>query len=152
MSFRILSAWIVLLCALNAGAARQIVAKSSAVTIAASGEPVSSILERLSGNAGIQLSASEEVGWERVTVIARNRLVEEVTAGIATLLHYTWSEPSGSLPPGAERLAAGLKVRQREAELYRLTLERGAADLFRLPEYLKIPEEKAAALLKRVWN
>src|SRR5437879_3506962 len=124
------------------------------VTVRAVGEPIEKLLKRLNVEGRPQLAAEKEVGWERVTIVARGKALREVLLGLATLLHYEWSREEKPEFPSGYRwlLAPSAAVKSREKELHRQTVERNAAPLFRLVEMLNIPEEKRAALEKRMWK
>jgi hypothetical protein len=102
----------------------------------------------LSEGKNVRLQASGGSEWERVTVFARGRPTREVMSGLGTLLNCGWREEQGSVP--THTLVRDLRAKQYETALWRETLERAAAALFRMPSYLSTSLEEYRSQLDAV--
>lgn len=114
------------------------------VDLSARSTPIHDLLAKLPPDPGLRLEEKQEVGWERVSVFAKQRPEGEVIHGLGKLLDYGWERRSDRSTGQHLILNDGLHVRQYETKLVNRWLERVGAPLFDLTRYLRIPREEAA--------
>jgi hypothetical protein len=117
------------------------------VALAERGQTLDRVLRRLGGKEGSFHRARPDVGWERITIFARDRSRQDMLADVAELLGYSWVREAGE-KTSTWVLQPSRMIRRRERQLRLETLERGAAPLFRMTDHLERPIEYYENLLQ----
>jgi len=112
------------------------------VTVDAGGLPVPDLLEALSRQARVLLTARGEIGAEKVIAHVRERPLAVFLSDLAALLGGTWSRS----PSGGYRLSRSSAASAREAAIVREMSERLAAQADRFVQALRWTPAHIAAL------